>query len=40
VTLADGSSVTGFVAEPRALIGAEDIASIEEQRAYVAQSSS
>lgn len=37
VTLADGSSVKGFVAEPRALTGAEDITSLGGWRAYMAQ---
>lgn len=37
VTLADGSSVKGFVAEPRALTGAEDITSLGGWRAYVAR---
>jgi allophanate hydrolase len=37
VTLADGSSVKGFVAEPRALTGAEDITSLGGWRAYIAQ---
>lgn len=37
VTLADGSSVKGFVAEPRALIGAEDITNLGGWRAYVAR---
>ncbi|WP_242124877.1 allophanate hydrolase [Sphingobium sp. Sx8-8] len=36
VTLADGSSVKGFVAEPRALKGAEDITSLGGWRAYIA----
>jgi allophanate hydrolase len=36
VTLADGSSVKGFVAEPRALAGAEDITHLGGWRAYVA----
>ncbi|MES2492588.1 MAG: allophanate hydrolase [Pseudomonadota bacterium] len=35
VTLADGSSVKGFVAEPRALAGAEDITALGGWRAYV-----
>ncbi len=35
VTLADGSSVKGFVAEPRALAGAEDITSLGGWRAYI-----
>ena len=37
VTLADGSSVKGFVAEPRALTNAEDITSLGGWRAYIAQ---
>ncbi|MDB5726269.1 MAG: allophanate hydrolase [Novosphingobium sp.] len=37
VTLADGSSVKGFVAEPRALTGAEDITSLGGWRAFIAQ---
>ena len=37
VTLADGSSVKGFVAEPRALAGAEDITALGGWRAYIAQ---
>ena len=36
-TLADGTSVKGFVAEPRALIGAEDITHLGGWRAYIAQ---
>ena len=36
VTLADGSSVKGFVAEPRALTGAEDITHLGGWRAFVA----
>jgi allophanate hydrolase len=36
VTLADGSSVKGFVAEPRALAGAEDITALGGWRAYIA----
>ena len=39
VTLADGSSVKGFVAEPRALTNAEDITSLGGWRAYIAQRS-
>ena len=34
VTLADGSPVKGFVAEPRALAGAEDITALGGWRAY------
>jgi len=37
VTLADGSSVKGFVAEPRATSGAEDITSLGGWRAYIAR---
>jgi allophanate hydrolase len=37
VTLADGSSVKGFVAEPRAITGARDITSLGGWRAYIAQ---
>jgi allophanate hydrolase len=37
VTLSDGSSVKGFVAEPRALDGAEDITHLGGWRAYIAQ---
>jgi allophanate hydrolase len=37
VTLADGSSVKGFVAEPRALNGAQDITDLGGWRAYIAQ---
>lgn len=36
VTLADGTSVKGFVAEPRALAGAEDITHLGGWRAYIA----
>jgi allophanate hydrolase len=36
VQLADGSSVKGFVAEPRALAGAEDITHLGGWRAYIA----
>jgi len=39
VTLADGSSVKGFVAEPRALAGAEDITALGGWRAYIARQS-
>jgi allophanate hydrolase len=35
VTLADGSQVKGFVAEPRALIDAEDITALGGWRAYI-----
>ncbi|MET1755890.1 allophanate hydrolase [Novosphingobium sp. RD2P27] len=37
VTLADGSSVKGFVAEPRAVTGAQDITDLGGWRAYMAQ---
>jgi len=37
VTLADGTSVKGFVAEPRALTGAQDITALGGWRAFVAQ---
>lgn len=37
VTLADGTSVKGFVAEPRALTGAEDITHLGGWRAYIAR---
>ncbi len=37
VTLADGSSVKGFVCEPRATAGAEDITALGGWRAYIAQ---
>ena len=37
VTLADGSQVKGFVAEPRALTGAEDITALGGWRAYIAR---
>lgn len=36
VTLADGSSVKGFVAEPRAILGAEDISHLGGWRPYIA----
>jgi allophanate hydrolase len=36
VTLADGSTVKGFVAEPRALVGAADITDLGGWRAYIA----
>ena len=36
VTLADGSTVKGFVAEPRALTGATDITDLGGWRAYIA----
>lgn len=39
VTLADGSTVKGFVSEPRALTGAEDITHLGGWRAYIAQKS-
>lgn len=35
VTLSDGTSVKGFVAEPRALAGAEDITALGGWRAYI-----
>jgi allophanate hydrolase len=37
VTLEDGSQVKGFVAEPRALEGAEDITALGGWRAYIAR---
>ena len=37
VTLADGTSVKGFVAEPRATTGAEDITNLGGWRAYIAR---
>jgi len=37
VTLADGSTVKGFVAEPRAIVGARDITELGGWRAYIAQ---
>ena len=37
ITLEDGSQVKGFVAEPRAIIGAEDITTLGGWRAYVAR---
>lgn len=37
VTLEDGTSVKGFVAEPRATIGAEDITALGGWRAYIAR---
>lgn len=37
VTLADGTSVKGFVAEPRALTGARDITELGGWRAYIAE---
>jgi len=37
VTLDDGTDVKGFVAEPRALLGAEDITALGGWRAYVAR---
>lgn len=36
VTLADGTTVKGFVSEPRALNGAEDITHLGGWRAYIA----
>jgi allophanate hydrolase len=38
VTLADGTSVKGFVAEPRAITGAEDITHLGGWRAYISGS--
>jgi allophanate hydrolase len=38
VTLADGSSVKGFVAEPRAIAGAQDITADGGWRAYLNRS--
>ena len=38
VTLADGSQVKGFVAEPRALAGARDITALGGWRAYITHS--
>ena len=37
VTLEDGTSVKGFVAEPRALNGAEDITHLGGWRAFIAR---
>ncbi|MCJ2188463.1 allophanate hydrolase [Novosphingobium beihaiensis] len=37
VTLADGTSVKGFVSEPRATVGAEDITALGGWRNYIAQ---
>lgn len=37
VTLEDGSTVKGFVAEPRATVGAEDITALGSWRAYIAR---
>lgn len=37
VTLADGSMVKGFVAEPRAMTGAEDITALRGWRPYIAR---
>jgi allophanate hydrolase len=39
VTLADGTSVKGFVSEPRAIAGAEDITHLGGWRAYIASKS-
>lgn len=39
VTLSDGTSVKGFVAEPRALTGAEDITHLGGWRAYIERGS-
>ena len=40
VTLVDGTAATGFVAEPRALVGASDITALGGWRAYEARRSS
>lgn len=37
VTLEDGTDVKGFVAEPRAIVGADDITALGGWRAYVAR---
>jgi allophanate hydrolase len=37
VTLDDGTDVKGFVAEPRALDGAEDVTALGGWRAYIAR---
>jgi allophanate hydrolase len=37
VTLADGTTVAGFVAEPRALEGARDISALGGWRAFIEQ---
>lgn len=37
IVLADGASVPGFVAEPRAIVGAQDISALGGWRAYLAQ---
>jgi allophanate hydrolase len=37
VTVDDGTAVKGFVAEPRALDGAEDITDLGGWRAYIAR---
>jgi len=37
LTLDDGTDVKGFVAEPRALVGAEDITVLGGWRAYIAR---
>jgi len=37
ITLSDGNSVKGFVAEPRALTGAEDITALGGWRAFIAR---
>jgi allophanate hydrolase len=39
VTLADGTSVKGFVSEPRAIEGAQDITHLGGWRAFIAQKS-
>jgi allophanate hydrolase len=36
VTLSDGSTVKGFVSEPRALVGAEEITHFGGWRAFIA----
>ena len=40
VTLDDGTDVKGFVAEPRALVGAEDITALGGWRAFIARQAS
>jgi allophanate hydrolase len=40
LTLDDGTDVKGFVAEPRALVGAEDITALGGWRAYIARQAS
>ena len=39
VTLEDGSAVKGFVAEPRAIVGAEDVTRFGGWRAFVSRRS-